>query len=195
MSKKTQSQNSQVPPAKLQHFVGFYPNKNFLIESLASYVGEGLETNEICIVIATQEHTEMLISSLEKTELLKNNHFIALDAEATLANFMVGGLPDKELFYEKLGSQIEKLTRSGKPIRAYGEMVALLWKQGNKEAVTQLEELWNELAEKCSFSLYCAYPALHFIMDPGPKRAIIKQHNSFFSSPALSPAEAFAANM
>ena len=41
---------------------------------------------------------------------------------------------------------------------AYGEMVALLWAQGKRDATLRLEELWNELAERHTFDLLCAYP-------------------------------------
>ena len=42
-------------------------------------------------------------------------------------------------------------------VRAYGEMAALLFKQGNVEATVLLEELWNRLAQTHTFQLCCAY--------------------------------------
>ena len=42
-------------------------------------------------------------------------------------------------------------------IRAYGEMVDVLWKQGLSKAAIELEILWNKLALKHSFSLLCGY--------------------------------------
>jgi len=43
-------------------------------------------------------------------------------------------------------------------IVVFGEMVALLWRDGRHEAAVRLEELWNDLARKYDFSLFCAYP-------------------------------------
>ena len=43
-------------------------------------------------------------------------------------------------------------------VRAFGEMVALLWAEGNHAAAIRLEGLWNELQKSHSFSLFCAYP-------------------------------------
>jgi signal transduction histidine kinase len=37
-------------------------------------------------------------------------------------------------------------------------MVAILWKDGNRDAAIRLEELWNELAKIHPFALFCAYP-------------------------------------
>jgi signal transduction histidine kinase len=42
-------------------------------------------------------------------------------------------------------------------VRAYGEMVDLLWKDGNASAALRLEELWNEESARHSFELLCAY--------------------------------------
>jgi PAS domain S-box-containing protein len=41
-------------------------------------------------------------------------------------------------------------------------MVSLLWTEGKVEAAVRLEQLWNELAKKHSFSLRCAYPVANF---------------------------------
>jgi hypothetical protein len=42
-------------------------------------------------------------------------------------------------------------------VRAYGEMVDILWQAGNRDAAIRLEEYWNELAKLQTFSLFCAY--------------------------------------
>jgi hypothetical protein len=42
-------------------------------------------------------------------------------------------------------------------LRAYGEMVGVLWKARQFAAAIRLEQLWNRLLEQSSFSLYCAY--------------------------------------
>jgi anti-sigma regulatory factor (Ser/Thr protein kinase) len=42
-------------------------------------------------------------------------------------------------------------------VRAFGEMVALLWAAGDVAGAIELEALWNDLAEVREFSLLCAY--------------------------------------
>ncbi len=46
-------------------------------------------------------------------------------------------------------------------MRAYGEMVDVLWQRGERDAAIRLEEFWNDLAKLQTFSLLCAYE-----MDP-----------------------------
>jgi hypothetical protein len=42
-------------------------------------------------------------------------------------------------------------------IRAHGEMVDILWREGKANAAIELEKLWNALAARHSFSLLCTY--------------------------------------
>ena len=42
-------------------------------------------------------------------------------------------------------------------IRAYGEMVDVLWKRQQTEAAIRLETLWNDLARWHRFGLLCGY--------------------------------------
>jgi PAS domain S-box-containing protein len=41
-------------------------------------------------------------------------------------------------------------------------LVALLWAEGKRHEAIRLEQLWNQLAQKYSFSLLCAYPITGF---------------------------------
>jgi hypothetical protein len=149
-----------------EHVVQFYVYDDTLLDTLVEFIGNGLKRRETCIVVATKSHALQLDERLKdhaNTRFAKlRGDYIVLDAHATLANFMVDGTLDKEKFADTVGSAMAKAASRGRPIRAFGEMVALLWKQGNKAAMIELEELWNELAETYNFSLYCAYPKLYF---------------------------------
>lgn len=73
-------------------------------------------------------------------------------------------MPDEGLFKQHIGGLILKTGNGGGPssIRAYGEMVDLLWRDANPEGAIRLEELWNDLISAYSFSLLCAYPMGNF---------------------------------
>ncbi len=74
---------------------------------------------------------------------------------------MTQGRPDPQRFADVVGGMLARLG-GGRRVRAFGEMVALLWAEGNGRGAVRLEELWNELAERYCFSLYCAYPISGF---------------------------------
>ncbi len=47
-------------------------------------------------------------------------------------------------------------------VTVFGEMVALLWAEGNYQAAIRLEQLWNDLRNHLPFSLQCSYPMRGF---------------------------------
>jgi PAS domain S-box-containing protein len=75
---------------------------------------------------------------------------------------MIDGLPDTTRFTALMDSLLSQLQFAGngsqRPTAVFGEMVALLWAEGNQDAALQLEQLWNRLADTHSFHLHCAYP-------------------------------------
>src|ERR1041384_6671683 len=79
---------------------------------------------------------------------------------------MGGDSPDEIRFTETIGSVIARASSAARHERkrfvAFGEMVALLWAEGQCEAALKLEKLWNDLAKKYSFALHCAYPMQGF---------------------------------
>ena len=75
-----------------------------------------------------------------------------------LARFSSGGSVDAEAFFAVVGTVVRQAVATGRPVRAYGEMVALLWNDGYVAAAIELETLWNELGRQVPFSLYCTYP-------------------------------------
>ena len=88
-----------------------------------------------------------------------------LDARETLGAFMEGGKPNAEYFMATVGSVFERLLgrRSYLIVRGYGEMVDLLWKDGNAAGALEVERLWNELARKYKYSLLCGYALDNFM--------------------------------
>jgi hypothetical protein len=51
-------------------------------------------------------------------------------------------------------------------MRAFGEMVAVLWAQGHMGATHRLEQLWEKICQKEGLSLFCAYPKSEFTQNP-----------------------------
>jgi hypothetical protein len=149
------------------HFVQFYREDSVLIESVAGFITAGLRTVEGGIVIATEAHRRLLEERFEAQGVdlaaaRARKQYVPLDAEETLARFMVNGRPDRVLFTHVVGSVITRMVSAGFRVRAFGEMVALLQGEGNAEAAIQLEHLWNELGKSRRFALFCAYPMAHF---------------------------------
>lgn len=150
-----------------EHVVQFYEHDAFLLDTLSGFIGAGLRAGEGCLVVATKPHRESLEDrltayGLDLTLARTQHQYLALDAAETLAAFMVDGTPDQQRFTAVVGSLVARLAERHRRVRIFGEMVALLWAEGNGAAATRLEELWNALRKTHPFSLFCAYPMRGF---------------------------------
>lgn len=153
--------------APSDHLLQVYDNDDVFINSLAGFVGAGIKTGDCVLVIATTAHLSLLHQKLiadgiSIPALIADDRYLPLDAETTLSNFMRNGWPDEELFNQTVSFLIEKANQRSRRVRAFGEMVALLWEKGYHGATVQLEHLWNKFREKNNFSLFCAYPKAGF---------------------------------
>ena len=139
------------------HMLQLYSDPDFLVESVVRYVGAGLAGGEAAIIIARPEHRERFIRGLAREGLHPSGALRFLDAETTLAGFLVNGTPEWTAFHRTLGGAIAELRLRYRSVRAYGEMVDILWQRGQQRAALRLEEFWNELGCLQTFSLLCAY--------------------------------------
>ncbi|MEO7348065.1 MAG: MEDS domain-containing protein, partial [Opitutaceae bacterium] len=166
------------------HFVQFYRTDDYLIECLAGYVAEGVWNRDIAVVIATPEHRIALeerlrAKSVDIFSTMLERQYLAFDAREMLSKFMFGDRPDRTAFMKVMGDLVRKATAGGRQLRAFGEMVALLWMDGKRAAAIELEQLWNELSREHAFALFCAYPAV--CMDTkgnGPSLEHVCDHHS-----------------
>lgn len=145
------------------HAVSFYDHEGEIVAGVARYVGEGLVRGERAVVVATGGHRAALDEALlgmgvDAPGARRSGHYVVLDAAETLASFMVDDMPDAAKFVEIVGGVVGTARADGSTVRAFGEMVALLWEIGNVAAAIELESLWNDLARHEQFTLLCAYP-------------------------------------
>jgi signal transduction histidine kinase len=170
------------------HAVQFYEEDSSLLESLTKLIGTTLMAGDVAIVIATPEHREELAKRLKALGLdlevsAKLGRYCAFDAAETLSGFMLHGVPNPALFHSFMGyilSSIGPTTEGKRPrVLFFGEMVALLWADGDIDAALKLEQLWNDLARSHSFQLHCAYPMKVFDQEGHTEafRSICAEHS------------------
>jgi hypothetical protein len=158
--------------APCEHLVQIYQTDAVFLQALEGFVCGGIQAQDGVIVIATRSH----LHSLENRVLARGidlnaardcDQYVALDAEETLARFMVNQWPDDRLFEQVVTELLDRVGRAGRRVRAFGEMVALLWAEGLNGAVVRLEHLWHRFCREKGFSLFCAYPRIGFTADMG----------------------------
>lgn len=146
-----------------EHFVQFYEADGFLLNSLGGFIGNAINAGDAALVVATKAHRDgldelMIANGLDVANAKASGQFVSLDAAETLSKFMVDGSPQADRFNEVVGGIIASVSDGRPRVRAFGEMVALLWAEGEYQAAIRLEEMWNELQKAHAFSLFCAYP-------------------------------------
>lgn len=150
-------------PWQARHDVQFYDDDRHLAATVAGFLAEGIKNAQPAIVIATPNHTGAIRDALRlrgvDVDALGPHDMAWLDAHDTLSAFMEGGRPSRELFDATVGNVFEKATKTRRyvTIRAFGEMVDILWRDGNTRAAIELEEMWNEFAARYAFALLCGY--------------------------------------
>lgn len=152
-----------VEPLTREHFVQVYRDERVLLEAVSLFASAALGRREAVVLVATRPHAdgvrERLIDEGFDVEQLQTwGQLTLLNAEDVLSRFMVDGMPDPARFKAVIGEVIgaAKSAPGLRAVRVYGEMVNLLWTQ-NLPAATRLEELWNEVIEEHSISLFCSY--------------------------------------
>jgi hypothetical protein len=164
---------SSEPPRKGHfHAVRFYENPQSLCKIVAEFLGEGFVAGQPALVIGTPEHRAGVLEELrtrhfDVARMQEAGDLLMLDARETMAAFMVDGLPNADLFAETATAALVRLCRGRTDctVRAYGEMVDVLWKDEQPVAAVQLEMLWNKLANTHDFSLLCGYAMGNFYKD------------------------------
>jgi hypothetical protein len=146
------------------HIVQFYGEEQELTDRVSGFLAGGLDEGASAVVLATAAHRRafedrLAVLGIDVRAPQASGDFLALDAGEVLDRFMIGGRVDPADFERVVGGLIRQAVAGGRPVRIYGEMVALLWNAGYVSAALELEVLWNELSQLVSFSLLCAYPA------------------------------------
>jgi anti-sigma regulatory factor (Ser/Thr protein kinase) len=152
------------------HAVLFYDHAAHAADSLSDYVADGLHRGDGVIAVLTPPQATALRAALEGSgddagRAAAEGRFVLLDAATTLESFLVDGAPDARLLTDGVGAAIKELGAGGRAVRAAGEMVAVLWGEGNLTGALALETVWNELADSMGFGLLCPYPAA--VLDSG----------------------------
>lgn len=165
------------------HAVQFYGTTESLCTTVAAFLGEGLVAGQPAILIGTAPHCTTIIEHLsgrliDCERAIRAGSLLILDAEETLKLILVNDEPDPALFDLHIGGLIGRAVagRRGTPVRAYGEMVDVLWKEGRPEAAIKLEILWNKLALTYNFALLCGYSMGSFYKQTQHLEQVCAQH-------------------
>jgi signal transduction histidine kinase len=151
------------------HTVRFYEDESYLAGAVSDFLAGGLVAGQPLVVFATETRRDAVTRRLgdrgfDVDAVCRTGQLKLFDAARTLSRFMRGAVPDADRFHTTIGQLIRESlgARPSTGARAYGEMVDLLWKDGNTDGALRLESLWNELLSEHDVTLLCAYALGNF---------------------------------
>jgi anti-sigma regulatory factor (Ser/Thr protein kinase) len=167
------------------HLVAVYERHDELAATVAEFLLDAFEQNGTGVVVATLQHRRAIartLSSLgvELDDLVESGRYRSLDARDTIATLVRDGHPDPQAFDRVVTDLLGSASASGRPVHVFGEMVALLWDDGNVAAALDLESLWNRVAARHRFALLCAYEhaSLEHRGDLGSTHGMCDRHSA-----------------
>jgi hypothetical protein len=149
-----------------EHVVQLFDTVESLGETVANFVSEGLGADDVVLIVARPDAWTNIADRLERSAVdvaraMDRRRLVVLDAAQTLSKFTRQSWPDSGRFDSVIGGPVAELAGRGR-LRIYGEMVDVLAADAQFRAAIALEDLWNDLATRIPFTLFCGYSAVHF---------------------------------
>jgi hypothetical protein len=144
-------------PDERDHLAHLTRDEAFRIEAIAEFLAAGLALGEAALAIVERRRREPLVAALRRKGAHPVRALRILDAEEVLASLTSGGRPSWPAFEATCGAAVSGLRLQYPGVRAYGELVDMLWQRGERSAAVELEKYWNDYLRLRPFTLLCGY--------------------------------------
>ena len=149
------------------HIVQLYQDQQFLNRAVCRFAAAAIANGEGVILVPTAAHWNAFRPRLENegvdvTAAQERGQLTVVDSDELLPQFMCNAMPDAPVFLGLAGDVIAKARGGGRypKVRWWGEMVNVLWEQGNVAASMNLEDQFDRLANEHEIAIFCS-----FVMD------------------------------
>ena len=151
-----------------RHTAQFHGTDSRFLDEVSQLVAATLRSGEP-VVIVTNEATRTGVAQrlqaqqIDLATLAERGQYVAQDSALALSHLMHDGRPDQECIAEMIhGLDLLRLAVPDRPRRRLtivGDMSASLCRNGDFEAVLELERLWDDLTRALPFFTICSYPS------------------------------------
>ena len=153
-----------VDAAPHDHIVQLYQDQDFLNRAVCQFVGAGLANGAAIILFPTLTHWNAFRARLEGegvdvTSAQERGQLTVVDANEFLPRLMRDAMPDPRAFADVIGDIFGQARAGGnyQTVRAWGELVDILWERGDVAASMNLEDLFDQLNKKIGIAMFCSY--------------------------------------
>lgn len=149
------------------HIVQLYQDQQFLNRAVCRFAAGAIANGEGVILVPTAAHWEafrprMEAEGVDVSAAQGRGQLTVVDADELLPRFMKNSMPDAPVFLGLAADVIANARgeASYPRVRWWGEMVNVLWEQGNVAASMSLEDQFDRLAHHHDIAIFCS-----FVMD------------------------------
>jgi hypothetical protein len=149
------------------HIVQLYQDQQFLNRAVCRFAAGAIANGEGIILVPTAAHWEAFRPRLEAEGVdvkaaQNRGQLTVVDSDELLPRFMRDQMPDAPVFLGLAADVISTARDEARypKVRWWGEMVNVLWEQGNVAASMALEDQFHHLATHHEIAIFCS-----FVMD------------------------------
>jgi hypothetical protein len=146
------------------HIVQLYQDQEFLNRAVCRYARAGLANGEGVMLFPTLTHWNAFRPRLEAEGVdvraaQERRQLTVVDADEILPRLMRGAMPDPPVFRRVFGDVVGQARAGGsyQKVRAWGEMVNILWLRGDVAASMNLEDLFDQLNKIVDIVMFCSF--------------------------------------
>lgn len=154
---------TSVAPRPRNHIVEFYDDEPALIAHGRDFLADALTGGGAAVAFATPDHLDAFAAGLDEAghdtaAARAGGRLLLLDAAGFARQFSRAGGVSARTFDDIVGPILARVGAGTRPLHIYGEIVAVMCQDGDITAAMRLEDCWNALGHRRSFSLLCGYP-------------------------------------
>jgi hypothetical protein len=148
------------------HIVQLYQDQQFLNRAVCRFAAGAIANGEGVILVPTAAHWQafrprLVSEGVDVEGAQARGQLTIVDADELLPRFMRDAMPDAPVFFGLAADVIANARGHRYPkVRWWGEMVNVLWEQGNVAASMSLEDQFDRLAKHHEIAIFCS-----FVMD------------------------------
>ncbi len=145
-----------------EHALHVFRDDAGLATTVATFLAPAFSDRQAVLAIGTRAHVAAIEQRL-RTEgrdvdaARRRGQYVSMDAEQMIPRLLRNGLPTQETLDAAVGVHVSRLAREHGGVRAFGELMSLLWRDGKRAAALRLEDLWNDSLGDLPLALVCGY--------------------------------------
>jgi len=150
-----------------RHTLQLHANDTLYLDELSRLAGATLRSGEPFVLVtseATRKGVEERLKArhMNLDRLAERQQYVAHDSELALSQVLRGSSVDTQRVAEMIGG-LERLrlaapNRTPARLTLFGDMAVSLCRNGNFEAMLELERIWSDLTRALPFFTVCSYP-------------------------------------